>query len=166
MGGYALAFVARDLKDGAAFTDRALALNPSLAAAWLFSAWVRLYLGEHDIAIERFTHAMRLSPLDPFSYLAYTMIGACHLVSGRYDEASAWGESGLRERPNWTVACRVVAASHALAGRMEPARKAMARLRQLDPTLRISNLREVAPLQPPEDYAKYEEGLRLAGLPE
>jgi len=43
----------------------------------------------------------------------------------------------------------------------------MARLRQLDPVLRISNLSDVAaPLRRPEDLAKWEEGLRKAGLPE
>ena len=33
-GGFALAFVVGDLDDGAACIDRALALNPNLAAAW------------------------------------------------------------------------------------------------------------------------------------
>jgi len=42
----------------------------------------------------------------------------------------------------------------------------MARLRDLDPTLRISNLQELTPLQRPQDVARYAEGLRKAGLPE
>jgi hypothetical protein len=42
----------------------------------------------------------------------------------------------------------------------------MARLRQLDPTLRISNLKDVLGPYRPEDLAKLAEGLRLAGLPE
>jgi hypothetical protein len=36
-------------------------------------------------------------------------------------------------------------ASHALAGRADEARRAMDRLRQLDPALRISNLRDLLP---------------------
>jgi adenylate cyclase len=61
---------------------------------------------------------------------------------------------------------RYLAASAAMAGRQEQALKAMARLRELDPTLRISNLKDVTPLRRPEDLARYAEGLRKAGLPE
>ena len=44
--------------------------------------------------------------------------------------------------------------------------KGDAHLRELDPGLRISNLRDLFPVQRPEDFARWEEGLRLAGLPE
>jgi hypothetical protein len=49
---------------------------------------------------------------------------------------------------------------------MEEAQQAMARLRQIDPELRISNLKDLTPLRRPEDRARYEEGMRKAGLPE
>jgi hypothetical protein len=42
----------------------------------------------------------------------------------------------------------------------------MTRLRQIDPALRVSNLKDVTPLQRPQDMAKYTEGMRFAGLPE
>jgi len=38
---------------------------------------------------------------------------------------------------------RIAAASNAMAGRPEQAHKAVARLRQLNPTLRVSNLKDV-----------------------
>lgn len=54
-----------------------------------------------------------------------------------------------------------------MAGRPEQANKAMARLRDLSPTLRLSNLKDVlGPYRRAEDVARYEEGLRQAGLPE
>jgi hypothetical protein len=42
----------------------------------------------------------------------------------------------------------------------------MHRLRQLDPTLRISNLKDWLPIHRPEDLATFADGLRRAGLPE
>ena len=45
----------------------------------------------------------------------------------------------LREEPNYLPAAAVASASHALAGRLEEARQAMARLRRIDPALRMSN---------------------------
>ena len=53
-----------------------------------------------------------------------------------------------------------------MAGRQDQAQKAITRLRELDPELRLSKLKDLFPLQQPEDFAKWEEGLRMAGLPE
>jgi tetratricopeptide (TPR) repeat protein len=50
--GMALAFVVGDLDRGAALIARALVLNPNSASGWLFSAWVKVWLGEPEIAIE------------------------------------------------------------------------------------------------------------------
>ena len=45
--------------------------------------------------------------------------------------------------------------------------KAVARLRQLNPTLRVSTLKDVlGPYRRAEDLSRYKEGLRQAGLPE
>ena len=60
----------------------------------------------------------------------------------------------------------MAAAGHALAGRLEIGRKAMERLRQIDPDLRVSNLFEFTPLRRAQDMASYQDGLRKAGLPE
>ena len=167
MGGFALAFVVGEVEDGAAFIDRALILNPNLAAGWLLNGWVNIYLGDHEVTIECARRAIRLSPLDPFTFLiASTEIGGGHFFAGRFDEASSWAEKGFRQQPNWAVAARVAAASSALAGRLDLARKAAARLRQIDPAFRVSDLRNMFPFRRPKDLARYEEGLRKAGLPE
>jgi hypothetical protein len=43
----------------------------------------------------------------------------------------------------------------------------VARLRQLNPALRVSTLKDVlGPYRRAEDLSRYEEGLRQAGLPE
>jgi hypothetical protein len=73
----------------------------------------------------------------------------------------------LREQPNYLGALRIAAASNALAGRPEKAQKLTERLRKLHPVQRISNLADtVLPLRRPADFARLEEGLRKAGLPE
>jgi hypothetical protein len=61
---------------------------------------------------------------------------------------------------------RMAAASHALSGRLAQARKALTRMREIDPELRISNLTELVPFRAAQDYARYVDGLRKAGLPE
>jgi hypothetical protein len=60
----------------------------------------------------------------------------------------------------------IIAASHALAGRLDEAQRAMSHLRELDPTFRVSSLAGWLPLQRSEDIARFADGLRRAGLPE
>ena len=63
--GHALGHLADDLPGGIALLDRALVLNPNLAAAWMLGGFLRLWHGETEAACEHFAHGMRLSPLDP-----------------------------------------------------------------------------------------------------
>jgi adenylate cyclase len=73
----------------------------------------------------------------------------------------------LQDHPNFQPALRIAAASNAMAGRVEQAQRAVASLRQLNPTLCVSNLKDgVGPYQKTENISRYEEGLRRAGLPE
>jgi len=164
--GHALALLVGDLDSGAAFIDRALALDPNLARAWYASGWVRVYRGEPEVAIEHQARAMRLSPLDPTLYHMQVGTALAHLLAGRFDEASSWAEKAFLEEPNYHPAAIVMAASNALAGRAQEACQAMERLRQIDPTLRNCNLKDRHPIRRPDDLARFADGLRIAGLPE
>lgn len=164
--GHVLAHLAGDLPGGIALLDKALALNPNLAAACFLGAYLRLWHGETDAAIEHFTHAMRLSPLDPELYRMQAGMAAAHLFVGDFDTASSWAEKAVRDLPSLLLAAAVLAASHALAGRTAAAQRAMDHLRQLDPALRLSTLTEWLPIRRPENLATLVEGLRSAGLPE
>jgi TolB-like protein len=165
-GGLALAFVTGDCEGGIALIDRALAINPNLAAAWNASGWVRTFLGETDVAIEHIQRAMRLSPLDPLMFVMYHVTGFAHFVASRYGEAALWAGKALREQPNFLAAIRLSAAGHALSGHLDQARNAVVRARELDPAMRLSNLsNRVGPFRS-EDFSKYREALQMAGLPE
>ena len=165
-GGHALVYVANDVAGGAALVDRALVLNPNLAAAWTASGWVRVGLGETDMMIEHMARAMRLSPLDPLMFTMQTVTSLGHFFDGRYEEAASWAEKAIREQPSFIIALRVWAASCALAGRSDDAHRAISRALQLDPDMRVSNLKDRLMIILPEHFAKYADGLRKAGLPE
>jgi len=164
--GWALAYVVRDLEAGAALIDRALVLNSNSAEAWLWGGWVKNFLGEPETALERFARAMRLSPLDPRMSGMRAGTAFAHFLLGRYDEAASWAAMALQDNPDHHAGLRIAAASNAMAGRPEQAHKAMARLRRLNPVLRVSNLKAVLGPWRADDLARYEEGLRQAGLPE
>jgi TolB-like protein len=160
--GFALAYVVQDLAAGVALIDRAVALNPNIAWAWLYSGWARVRLGQPDAAIEHFAHAMRLSPLDPLIADVQAATAHAHFFAGRYEEAASWAAMAM----DVPAARYIAAAANSLAGHTEEAKETVARMRQRDPGLRISTLRERLGPYRPEHLAKYEEGLRKAGMPE
>ena len=86
---------------------------------------------------------------------------------GRYDDAASWAAMSVQESPDYVPAWQISAASNAMAGRRQQAQSAAERLSQLTPELRVSNLKDVlGPYRHAEDIARYEEGLRRAGMPE
>jgi TolB-like protein len=164
--GIALAYVVGDLDAAAAVVDQALTLNPNLAWAWAFGGFVKAWLGEPETVIERVTRAMRLSPRDPQLFNMQTAMAHAHFLAGRYVEALSWAEAAARGNPDFAFVNGVVAVNAALAGRPDVAEKAVARLRQLQPRMRVSDLMEIFPFRQPEHRNKWIEGLLLAGIPE
>jgi TolB-like protein len=165
MGGYVLAFVAREFDAAAAFMDRGLAVNPNLAQAWTLSSWLRVWRGEPDLALDHIAQAMRLSPVDPSPY---TMLGAtayAHFLAGRYEAASSYAEKAMRDNPILLTIC-IFAASSALAGQLEQAQRGVGQALERNPDLRASHLKDLTPFRRTEDLATFTRGLLKAGLPD
>ena len=164
--GLTLAYVAGDVDAGANLNDRALLLNPNYAGALHCRSWIKGWIGEPDQAIDDALQAIRLNPCDPQLARVLGSLAYAHFFAGRYGEASTWAEKSLQYQVNYSAALRVLAASMSLAGRLEEAQGAILRLRHLDPALRVSHIKKLVPIRRPDDLARLEEGLRLAGLPE
>jgi TolB-like protein len=162
--GFALAILAGETDNGADLIDRALAIDPNMAWGWHCSGLVRLWLGQPGVALEHNSRAIRLSPVDPLIGQMQTGVAHAHFVEGRHEEASLWAGRATRSLANWLPGMIVATASAALCGRLGDAQNLASRLRRLDPTLRVSNLRERLPFSRQEYLAPYEEGLRLAGM--
>jgi TolB-like protein len=164
--GHALASGVGDLDRATAMIDRARKLNPNLAVAWYASAWLRNLLGEPATAIEHMAYAMRLSPRDPETCRMQAGMAFALFLSARYDEALDWAQTASLQHPRYPTPIEVAAASAAMAGRLDTARIWIARLREINPEYHVSDFRNLRPLRRMEDLARYEDGLRKAGLPE
>jgi TolB-like protein/Tfp pilus assembly protein PilF len=163
--GFALADICGELADGDAFIDRSIEINPNLAWAWIYSGWVKASRGEPDLALERLERARELSPLDPQSFSIRAAIAFAHFVGGRYAEALPWVEASARDRPDFLLPNLIAASSAGLAGELGYAKKAMARVRVIDPALRLSNVQNVQAMRR-EDFLRWCDGLAKAGLPQ
>ena len=98
-----------------------------LGAGLELGAWIRVWRGEPDLALEHAARAMRLSPLDPSMYGTNGAMAYAHFLAGHYDMASSCAEKSMRDNPAFLLSLCVSAASNALAGRLEPAQRSITR---------------------------------------
>jgi tetratricopeptide (TPR) repeat protein len=153
----ALAYFGEDIGAMMALVDRALALNPSYARGWHISGALRLYAGQPDIAIERVEAALRLSPRARVG-ASMSVVGAAHLMAGRFDEAVPKLLLAIQEDPSQPQPYRSVAACYAHMGRIDDARESVTRLRAITPVV----IPDASFLRNPEQRELYLSGLRLA----
>jgi len=150
----------------AAAVDRALALNPNAAHAWLYRGAIHALSNEPEAAIEATARARRLSPFDPYSFFYARNIAAAHFAARRFEQAIEWADRALHDQPSLVPEMRrkVVALAH--LGRLDEARAELSRVLVIDPKLTIAGFRKQAHFMAPEVLELHVAGLRLAGLPE
>jgi len=164
-GGHALAHFAHDLDLGIDLLDKALVLNPNLAAAWFLGGFLRTWRGDPDEAVKWFEHAMRLSPLDTEMFRMQAGTAMAHLLAKRFDTARAWAEKSYRDT-RFLLSAAVIAAACAHTGHKDEAHRAVQNILKLDPNFTLATRTEWLPFRRPEDAAIFADGLKLAGLPE
>ena len=164
--GYALAYVCGHLEEGAGLLDQAVDLDPNYAIGWTWRAATKVWLGARKSVIEDYERALRLNPLDPLAHVAQAGLARAHFFEDRYADALAWAEKSLHLRPHHLPTLLTYMACLGSVGRIAEARNACEVYRQLDPTARLSNIRERTPMRSDEDIERLAAGLRLAGLPE
>ena len=145
--------------------DRALSLSPNLFMVRYAAGLIRTFVGEGDAAIEHFTCAMRLSPLDPGMSALIVGTGIAHLVSGRYDEALAAAQRAVQESPNFASGHRLMLIALGYLGRIEEAKLAAQRMLELAPEITVSRSQSVSPFKDPEFRKRSAEIYRAAGVP-
>ena len=108
------------------------------------------------------TEARLLRPRHIVGRVHRDLLTLFRLIKGDMaSEAASWAAMSLQDNPDHQAGLRIDAASNAMAGRPEQAHKAAARLRQLNPKLRLSSLKDViGPYRHVENVSRLEEGLR------
>jgi TolB-like protein/class 3 adenylate cyclase len=164
-GGFALARFAGELDFGADCIKRGLAMNPNYASGWTYSAWVHLYLGEHETSLAHVRQWTRLDPRDPSLFVGKQISALAHMFLGHFEEAVSLAEQIVAGHPTFAPGWRVLAISRALGGDVASASIATKKALELDPSLTISALVALYPLRCAVDVERYREGHVRAGFP-
>ena len=144
----------------------AVELNPNFTWAHGDLGLALALSGKPEEAIAPLNEAVRLSPRDQFCFLWLYLLGFATFLAGRPDEALAHLDGSLRLNPSTPGPYRLRAACLSELGRLEEARAALADFLKRVPSGTIAALRAQLPFKRPEDFARYAEALRRAGMPE
>ena len=131
---YALAYFGEDIGAMMALADRAVALNPNSARGWALSAYLRIWAGQLDIALEHHEASDRLSPRARVGTSAGA-IGGIHFLARRFGEAVPKLLLAIQEDPSAPQWYRYLAACYAHMGRLDEAREIVGRLRTIAPVM-------------------------------
>ena len=137
--------------------DHCLTLNPSCARGWHWSALLRLFAGQPEVAIKHFQNYLRLCPRDRMA-THLNVIGEAYFFTRRFDEAVANLLASLELAPTFPVTYRVLASCYAHMGRTDEARDIAKRLRAFTSVVMRSDL----PFRKLEDRELFLSGLRMA----
>jgi adenylate cyclase len=146
------------------FINRAIAVDPNHAWAWMRRGFGLIYVDEPEHALAAFERAERLSPLDPFIFNIHIGVGLAHFTAGRYKEAVRYPEMVLDERPGLTWPYRDLAVYRAYAGDLEGARDALEKFVYLRPPMSLATIASNLRFMHKELLDRYIEGLRMAGM--
>ncbi len=162
---FALAFFERDYDVALSAVDRALSFTPNSPIVLALSATSNAFAGHFDTAIEQAQASLRLSPFDPFRFIAEVAAGYGYFFTGRYPEAAEAALRCLHINPQFLPGYPLVVASRIRDGRAQDALQAVERLLRFKPDFRVGEFIRVGRFSPDlnETYAA---ALRDAGLPE
>jgi tetratricopeptide (TPR) repeat protein len=165
--GFNLFWIRLDFDRGLEMIERSVHLNANCAGALRSHGFVRGWYGESDPAVADLEQAMRLSPRDPFNYIAMLGLALAHHNARRHAEAAKWADRAIRAfPPSFLVGVHQAILCYVGAGRLEEAQRLMAESLRQVPGWRRSTY--VAPqwIRSSKLRAEFLDAFVAAGLPD
>jgi DNA-binding SARP family transcriptional activator/TolB-like protein len=164
VAGHVRAFINHGPLEAVALHDRALQLNPNLAAAWALSAITYVLLGDVKEAERRYSRYKALSPLDPHSFMFDGLFGVVHLLKRDYQAALALGRAVTQLNPSYSAGHKLYLAALGHLGHGQETGVVLRRLLVIEPNITIERCISAFPLERPADQEVFAEGLRIGGV--
>ncbi|WP_219764208.1 BTAD domain-containing putative transcriptional regulator [Neoroseomonas alba] len=162
--GHVRAFLHHRVAEAVTLYERALALNPNLPMAWVFSALALSYHGKHEEALKRWDRYKRLAPLHPHAFFFDAARLVPLLMMRRHEEVDAAARQVTALHAGFTFPYKIWLSALGHLGRMKEAEEVRRHLMGIEPDFDLAKARERAPLQETHDLAHYLAGLHKAGL--
>jgi adenylate cyclase len=163
--GFVYCHLLKDLDTARKRCNEAVNANPSHALGWLYLGTVEAFKGDGKAAVEATRRAIELSPLDPMRYYFESLSATAELSAHQYENAERLARSSLVLHRMHPSTWRALTISLVSQGRMDEAREALAKLRQLEPQLTAERYLARMPNAEFETGREWARCLAMAGLP-
>jgi adenylate cyclase len=163
--GFVHCHLLRDLDTAHRRCDQAVEANPSHALGWLYRGTVNAFKGEGNAAVDATRRAMELSPLDPQRYYFESLGATAELSAHEYERAEKLARSSLALNRMHPSTWRVLTIALVCQGRVDEARDALGKMRQLEPELTVQRYLARIPNAELETGQHWARCLAMAGLP-
>jgi class 3 adenylate cyclase/tetratricopeptide (TPR) repeat protein len=163
--GFVYCHLLKDLETARKRCNEAVDANPSHALGWLYLGTVNAFKGEGAAAVEATRRAIELSPLDPQRYYFESLGATAELSAHQYENAERLARSSLVLNRTHTSTWRALTISLVSQGRMDEAREALSKMRQLEPQLTVERYLARLPNAELETGRQWACCLAMAGLP-
>lgn len=163
--GFVYCHLLNDLDTARKRCEQAVDANPSHALGWLYRGTVDAFKGDGTAAVEATRRAMELSPLDPQRYYYESLAATAELSAGEYADAERLARSSLQLNRMHPSTWRALTIALVSQDRMDEARQALRRLRELEPELTVTRYVARMPNAQLETGKHWARCLEMAGLP-
>jgi adenylate cyclase len=163
--GFVYCHLLNDLDTARKRCEQAVDANPSHALGWLYRGTVNAFKGDGDAAVDATRRAMELSPLDPQRYYFESLGATAELSAHQYVNAERLARSSLVLNRMHPSTWRALTISLVSQGRMDEAREALGKVRELEPELTVAKYLARLPNAQLETGRQWALCLEMAGLP-
>ena len=163
--GFVYCHLLKDLETARKRCDEAVNANPSHALGWLYLGAVNAFKGEGAAAVEATRRAIELSPLDPQRYYFESLGATAELSAHQYASAERLARSSLVLNRMHPSTWRALTIALVAQERMDEAREALKKMRQLEPELTVQRYLARLPNAELETGRQWACCLAMAGLP-
>jgi class 3 adenylate cyclase/TolB-like protein len=163
--GFVHCHLLKDLETARKRCIEAVNSNPSHALGWLYLGTVNAFMGEGKAAVDATRRAIELSPLDPQRYYFESLGATAELAAEQYENAERLARSSLVLHRMHSSTWRALTISLVAQDRMDEAREALSRLRQIEPQLTVERYLARIPNAALEIGRRWACCLAMAGLP-
>jgi adenylate cyclase len=163
--GFVYCHLLKDLDTARKRCNAAVDANPSHALGWLYLGTVNAFMGAGKAALDATRRAMELSPLDPQRYYFECLGATAELSAHQYEYAERLARSSLMLNRMHPSTWRALTISLVSQGRVDEARQALEKMRQLEPQLTVERYLARIPNAELETGRQWARCLAIAGLP-
>ena len=131
-----------------------------------FSGWMLLFLGKPALARDCLQQGLKLGRGTPWEVILLSGLAMACLQEDKKEQAITYIDKCLPLAPGYPVLYRIQAATFAHMGEMDKAKTALATLEKVAPGSTITRMNSNSYYADSVHAQRYEDGLRLAGMPE